>query len=519
MQLQNGTTLKVIGSVLSTLLLALSLDAMAQAEDVTPLSAAETSDTQALDNYEVIKPNAKSKQPKTDKEKNPQKNQQRKGPAQPAPPDIPAHDISLILGRPTDDSITMSIMRHDQAKDLTVTIGKTPTQQPISFLMAGVELGAPQELLIKELTNNTQYFFDVKDSASQSLLYQGSFHTQRSVDSEFVFTVTADSHLDNNAAVPLYLQTLANIKDDKPDFHIDLGDTFMTGKHQNRDNAYKQYLAQRYFFSQMQAPLFLVLGNHDGEENKLRKGGSDSLAHWSVNNRTRYFPNPEPNTFYSGNDQPVTGLGYLQDYYAWEWGNTLFVTLNPYWNADSNKQQGSWAPSLGDAQYQWLKQTLEQSTATHKLVFIHQLVGGLEKDGRGGVAAVPYGEWGGHSASGKFEFAEKRHDWPTPIHQLLVNNKVSAVFHGHDHLFSYEQLDGIVYQLVPQPAHLSFAPPRDAEAYGYASGTILGGSGHMRISVSKTQMIAEFVRTDVPRKNNASDHNGEVLYRYTIAAK
>ena len=35
---------------------------------------------------------------------------------------------------------------------------------------------------------------------------------------------------------------------------------------------------------------------------------------------------------------------------------------------------------------------------------------------------------------------------------LLVANKVNIVFHGHDHLFVKQDLDGIVYQEVPQPS-------------------------------------------------------------------
>ena len=45
-----------------------------------------------------------------------------------------------------------------------------------------------------------------------------------------------------------------------------------------------------------------------------------------------------------------------------------------------------------------------------------------------------------------------RPGWPAPIHQLLVQHRVSAVFHGHDHLYVNQQLDGIVYQEVPQPS-------------------------------------------------------------------
>ena len=40
----------------------------------------------------------------------------------------------------------------------------------------------------------------------------------------------ADSHLDNNTAVRVYLQSLANMLADNPDFMIDLGDTTMVVK-------------------------------------------------------------------------------------------------------------------------------------------------------------------------------------------------------------------------------------------------------------------------------------------------
>ena len=36
-------------------------------------------------------------------------------------------------------------------------------------------------------------------------------------------------------------------------------------------------------------------------------------------------------------------------------------------------------------------------------------------------------------------------------HQLLVDNNVTAFFHGHDHLFARQELNGVVYQACPQP--------------------------------------------------------------------
>ena len=91
-------------------------------------------------------------------------------------------------------------------------------------------------------------------------------------------------------------------------------------------------------------------------------------------------------------------------------------------------------------------------------------------------------------------FAQNRPGWPAPIHQLLVRNKVSIVFHGHDHLYAKQDLDGIVYQEVPQPgAPGNGRTPRSAAEYGYKGGVILGSSGHLRLAVSRTQAKVEYI--------------------------
>ncbi len=117
--------------------------------------------------------------------------------------------------------------------------------------------------------------------------------------------------------------------------------------------------------------------------------------------------------FYSGNSTPDQTVGMLEDYYAWEWGDALFIVLDPYrFTPPSRGTTDNWNPTLGDEQYQWLKQTLETSNAKWKFVFIHQLVGGAGKDGRGGVEAAPYFEWGGQNADGSDGFAQQRSGWP-----------------------------------------------------------------------------------------------------------
>jgi hypothetical protein len=180
------------------------------------------------------------------------------------------------------------------------------------------------------------------------------------------------------------------------------------------------------------------------------------MAEWSAQMRTRYFPNPVPDDFYTGNLTPEGSVGPLQDYYAWEWGGALFVVLDPY--RYSLRQGGSadnWSATLGREQYEWFKNTLAASQADFKFVFVHQLVGGLDKEGRGGAAAARYFEWGGYNQDGTWGFDEHRPGWGKPIHQLSVENHVTAVFHGHDHLFAKEELTVLSTRQFPSPARPS----------------------------------------------------------------
>ena len=162
-----------------------------------------------------------------------------------------------------------------------------------------------------------------------------------------------------------------------------------------------------------------------------------------------------------------------EDYYAWEWGDALFVVIDefqytmnlPYTPAagegsDDSVTGDQWSWTLGQQQYNWLKQTLENSNAKYKFVFSHNMLGGVPRTVvgvgagyvRGGAEAAGYFEWGGKNASGTDEFATKRPGWDMTIHEMFVAYGVSAYFHGHDHQYVYETRDGIVYQEVPSPS-------------------------------------------------------------------
>ncbi len=431
--------------------------------------------------------------------------------------DVEVHPFDLILGRPTLDSVTVSVLCYEDTEGSLAygtQSGKLASTTPARFF----KKGESAEITLTSLQGNTRYFYQFLGGATNSAEF--TFHTARPPGGAFTFPVTADSHLDERTDPALYQLTLANALADLPDFHIDLGDTFMTEKHPNRETATKQYLAQRYYFGQLShsAPLFLVLGNHDGESPRIGEGGTDSLAVWSNSMRKRLFSNPIPDPFYSGNLQSHPVAGLLQDYYAWAWGDALFVVLDPFWFTQKQRGQSDrWKRTLGAEQYQWLKRTLEASRARWKFVFVHNLVGGADEQSRGGVEAVPFYEWGGMNADGTSGFKENRPGWAVPIHQLLLQHTVNIVFHGHDHLYARQELDGIVYQEVPQPGYPGNGrAPRSAAEYGYRNGVMLGSSGYVRVSVSAPEVVVDYVRSSLRHNETSERTNRQIAHSYTI---
>jgi len=383
----------------------------------------------------------------------------------------------------------------------------------------------PVSFELADLNPNTRYRYTWEyqsEGAPKSIETPAySFHTQRAPGSSFVFTVTSDSHLDENSSGDVYLRTLANVLADQSDFHLELGDTFMTGKYKQPRFSYGHYLSQRYYLGSAchSVPFFLVLGNHDGES------PSRGDTTWATKTRKALFPNPSPNGFYSGNPETIEGIGTVDDYYAWHWGDALFVALDPYRytlerpRRGENNEKGNWFWTLGEEQYLWLQKTLSQSKAKYKFVFIHHLVGGADQNNRGGAEAAPFWEWGGQSADGTVEFSKYRPNWHKPIHQLLMDHGVQIVFHGHDHIFAKQDLDGIVYQEVPQPSHARIGNTRTAAEYGYLSGEIQPSSGHIRIRVSPEHCRVDYVRSYLPKDQDARRSNAEVSYSYEIHPK
>ncbi len=422
--------------------------------------------------------------------------------------EVPAHPFDVILARPTATGMTLSVLSY-QDDEGVIAYGIQPDKLTDHTPPRRLQAGVPVEFALSSLRPDTQYFYEYRPQRAPGMA--STFHTARPPGSSFTFTLQADSHLDRGTAPGVYLQSLTNARVAKPDFHIDLGDTFMTEKYAEFRQAAPQYLAQRYYFGVIgqAAPVFLALGNHDGEMGRYSDGTATNMTVWANALRKKYFPNPRPDGFYTGNATPDKTAGLLENYYAWEWGDALFVVLDPFWfTPRAQRDSDNWYRTLGRTQYDWLKQTLETSRAKYKFIFIHHLVGGETREGRGGAEAAKFFEWGGRNLDGTAAFADQRPGWPMPIHALLVQNKVSAVFHGHDHLYAKQDLDGIVYQEVPQPSHAG-GDLRSAAEYGYRQGVLLPSPGILRLTVSPERAQVDFLRTE-------GTPGGSIAHSYTL---
>lgn len=437
-----------------------------------------------------------------------------------------------LLGRPTQNSISINLCTGQNA-EVYIEYGTQPavyTSQTAVYSLSG---NIPQTLLISSLSKDTKYFYRVRyrPTGSGDFLTRDehSFQTARSARTSFVFSIEADPHLDEATNPDLFRQTLTNIQESKPDFLLDLGDTFMSEKlaDPSEQEIKSRHLLLRSFFDAVchSMPLMLAIGNHEGELGWLLNGTQENTAVRAANIRKQYFPNPVPDGFYSGDITPENFVDLRQNYYSWTWGNSLFIVLDPYWY--TNKKPGSsknnWDWTLGKTQYDWFKQVLETSKADFKFVFAHQIVGGTDTEGRGGIEGVPFFEMGGLNPDGTSGFEVNRPGWEKPLHQLMVDNKVSAFFHGHDHLFVKEDLDGIVYLEVPQPAYYNYKNPEKsysntsmAAGYGYTHGTIISSSGFVKVSVSDSVATVDYIRSYLPEHENSERHNGETGFSFTI---
>jgi len=381
-----------------------------------------------------------------------------------------------LIGAATSSSISISVASNSAVKvfvefgyDKSTIAGKTPIYNLLK--------GSTQNISLTNLKANSLVYYKVKYAVGTSKNY--SSLTQKSVKtasaqvlSSSTFAIQADPHMDENSSAAVYEGTLKQIVAASPAFLMDLGDIFMVDKLPSKTEANiraRFELMKGYYQKLGSVPLKICLGNHDGEL---------GYSNFNTKNyRKEYFPEQ---------------TGELA-YYSFTGPDQLHVVLDPFTYTIKNPTANGWEWTLGKTQYDWLVETLKNSKEKHKFVYIHHLLVG-DPQSRGGVEIAMKNEWGGKNNDGTYGFGTNRPGWGKPIHQLLLDYKVGFVFKGHDHLYVKQELDGVIYQTVPQPSHPG--EKIDVTQYGYTSGKGVGGSGFLKVSTSGNTAQVDFILFD-----------------------
>lgn len=386
----------------------------------------------------------------------------------------PAPVVKLV-GAPTSSSAKLSVSSQVSVRAY-VEYGTVAGAYPTRTGTLTIAAKRTATFTLTNLPPSTQIRYRLRYASGSAKTYQAL--TARTLTTSAplnpsVFAIEADPHMDENSSADVFRGTLQQVLAINPAFLLDLGDIWMVDKLQQKtdSNIRARFQLMKDFYSVLtgRVPLKIALGNHDGE-----------LGYSKFNTKTyraEYFP-----------DQ-TSDLSY----FSFTGPDSLFVVLDPFTFTTTQPAADGWAWTLGKTQYDWLKQTLSSSAAKHKFVFIHHLLQG-DAASRGGIEIAKFNEWGGYNRDGTYGFDDKRPGWGKPVHQLLRDYGVDFVFKGHDHIYVHQELDGIVYQTLPQPSH-----PGDKVnplQYGYAAGKAVGGSGFLKVTTSDSDVRVQFITSD-----------------------
>lgn len=314
-------------------------------------------------------------------------------------------------------------------------------------------------------------------------VYSGSVTTARPSGSSFSFALVTDTHIGadlsfSNQGDPALLGTAsAAIQALEPDFLVNLGDMLDFHEYGFNDPppdgsiTRAAYLNYRNSFGDTLGlvPHYAVIGGWDGENGC---NTTDEIER-SRTQRLLYLPGPTPDTYPEGGSP-------FQDYYAFTWGDALFVMLNVYTYTPTCHLLSTYPGlpddwTLGDAQMAWLRTTLENATAKWRFLLIHHPVGG----NAGNDTDSAYGRGGGRAAHvGEQEV----------VHELMQQYGVQTFFYGHDHVFTDMVVDGIHYSL---PGSAGAIWHFDSSETGYT--TFWPDPGWARVDVTPDDVHVQFL--------------------------
>lgn len=351
--------------------------------------------------------------------------------------------------------------------------------------------------LLEGLGPSTRYEYEVValDLDQELVLHSGSVVTQRAAGETYTFALLADSHIGadldyyNQGDEEILRLVSTEIGAASPDFMVNLGD--MLDFHQYGFNdpppdgaaTRAAYLNYRLSLGDTLGHVshYAVIGNWEGENGCYTP---EEIAR-SREQRLLYMPGPEPTTYPEGGSP-------AEDYYAFTWGDALFLVLNvmSYTPTEHLLETYPGVPddwTLGPEQLDWLGDTLANATSKWRFLLIHHTVGGAAGD----EVNAAYGRGGGQAAN----VGEQ-----AVVHQLMRDHGVQVFFYAHDHVFTDMVVDDIHYSMPGSAGAIWMFTGAET---GYEESWLEPGWG--LVHVSPDAVHVEFVAL-----------GGEVLLDYTL---
>ncbi len=425
-------------------------------------------------------------------------------------------------------------------------------------IVKSVTSGNPVEVKLEAFSGVDQFFWQCRHRRESNDKWidspTRSCRTQRRAGETFRVALFADSHYYSALRRPKGLQNIKDcvnaVQEEDPDFGVFIGDEvgLVVAYLQERPGiaegellVQKHWREWRQFINPLLAkmPTFFILGNHEAEAGYYQKvigHGNAPLQTWATNARKRYYLNPLPTTYDEGGedqdsksgvvagDSAETGHGGgspLQNYYAWTWGDGLFVVLDVHRYTNFGKSTPSrpedW--TLGFAQRRWFEQVLIKSTARWKFVIAHHLVGGSVWDSSGIDRHPEYAYGRGGAKYARIGEQSKITD---------AMRKFGAQFfvYGHDHIFAHQEAEGLHFICCGRPTMVPktwVTTPGFIESYGRYQDrnphAFIMDVGYTRLTVSPNEVAFEYIKTGVdPRSaENTEAKVGDVVHRIVIS--
>ena len=372
---------------------------------------------------------------------------------------------NIVLGRPPADSITVHALA-DEATVVFVEYGEQPGVYSSRSPAVEANIDDVAEVTVGGLRPNTRYFYRVNYRGASDSGYRAgreySFHTQRSRGSTFTFGVQGDSHPERSR--------------DRSTRGAGMGAGMGVGMY--HPDLYVHTMEQ---VASARPDLYFMLGDDFNISEFINR---------------RYFQG----------DKSVLTQQIVDDVYL---GQRDILRLMTHSTA--------LFPVIGnheEARGNLLGTKLYDAVIYAGRSRVRMLpVPAPDSFYSGNPERAHLYEWGGHGESGEWEFDERRPDWELPVHQLMVRHGVTIFFQGHDHLVAHQELDGIVYQTVPNPADENY---RGRSKEYYLSGTILDNSRYLDVTVSPDEVEVNYVRSYLPQDETDDRRQGDVDYSYTI---